>query len=131
MPVAVTNAAPSGTFPHHLALQAARERGFTVRVATYADGATQRMNLGSTSRSKVSLSLRLTPAEADTFDAFWDAHSGPHVPFYYYQPEETSPAFTPTPSGGTGRYIYRFDGKKSVTFVGNKALVDFALVQLT
>jgi hypothetical protein len=131
MPLAVTNAAPAGTFPAHLAQKWQRTRNFAGRINEYPDGSCQRAALASSSRSEIPISLRLQPAEVAAFRDFYQSVNGPHGSFYFYDPAETNPPFTSSPAGSTGRYVGRFKGPASFRSDKSFTYVDFVFVQLT
>ena len=78
------------------------------RINEYADGASQRSALLSMARRSWQLSKHLPPATMDTLRAFWVAQGT--APFYFYNPKETSPAFSYDATGAAtaGRYRVRF-----------------------
>jgi hypothetical protein len=65
-----------------------------------------------------------------TFRDFYDARKGPQQPFYFYDPWETNPKFTSTPSGGTGRYVVRFEGAWEQMVGPGRADAGISLVEL-
>ena len=78
------------------------------RINEYADGASQRSALLSIARRSWNLSKHLPPATMDSLRAFWVAQGT--APFYFYNPKETSPAFSYDATGAAtvGRYRVRF-----------------------
>jgi hypothetical protein len=58
----------------------------------------------------------LLPDEWSALRSFFYSHQG--MPFYFYNPRETVPAFSWDPSGmnTVGRYIVAFDGTWSETY---------------
>ena len=77
------------------------------RVNEYADGASQRSALLQIGRRSWQLSKHLPPATMDLLRAFWIAQGT--APFYFYNPKETSPAFSYDATGvaTAGRYRVR------------------------
>jgi len=78
------------------------------RINEYADGASQRTALLSIGRRSWQFSKHLSPAIMDLLRSFWIAQGT--APFYFYNPKETSPAFSydATGAAAAGRYRVRF-----------------------
>lgn len=107
----VANAAPVGVFPLALARKFTRKPAWLVRMNRYNSGEQQALPLVTTPRWAFEQEHGLTVAEAATLRAFHDDHQGRMIPFYMYVPSETSPRWTPDPTGAAtqGRYTVRFD----------------------
>jgi hypothetical protein len=132
MPGSISNAAPSTVMPWSLCKAFVRSMEFPVLDNEYKNGESQRSRLADTSRKTWKLSMRLTPTLLGQLRDFWDARNGPHQPFYFYDPFETSPEFSYDPTGTSlyGRYPVRFDGAWSQTVGLARIDVEISLVQL-
>jgi hypothetical protein len=101
----------------------------------YANGESQRrviLGVGN-SRKAWRLSKRLTSAQLATLRAFFEARRGGLEPFYFYDPWDTSPKFTPDPTGAatTGRYTVCFRGAWSQALrTGRLDVPDLELIEL-
>lgn len=110
MPGSVANAAPATVLPDTLSRAFARAFGWPVNVNEYRLGESQRAYLAGTSRKSWRLAKRLSASDLDDLRDFFEDRGGSTEPFYFYDPWETSPKFTPDPTGveTTGRYTVRF-----------------------
>jgi phage-related protein len=133
MPGPVANAAPSEVLPHSLCRTFARSQEYAVLDNEYRNGESQRSALVATSRKRWRLAKRLTPDAIEELGDFYDARHGPQEPFYFYDPYETSPKFTPDPTGQAipGRYTVRFEGSFDQSVGLGRADVEIQLVEIT
>ena len=133
MPASVANAAPSEVFPASLYSAFGRSQEYLVDVnEEYPDGSSQRAVRTSTSRKSWMLAKRITAAQLATLEAFYLARKGATEAFYFYDLWETSPLFTPDPTGAAviGRYTVRFDGYfESLMGIG-RVEAQFSIVEL-
>lgn len=130
MPGSMSNADPSTVLPWSLCKAFGHSREYVVIENEYVNGESQRHKLVETSRKSWRLSKRLTPGQLQTLRSFYDARKGPHQAFYFYDPTETIPKFTKTPSGTIGRYIVRFAGAWEQTIGIGRADAEISLIQL-
>jgi len=112
-------------------------REYPVLENEYKNGESQRSKLAATSRKRFVLSGRLAPTPLATLRAFYVARSGPHEPFYYYSPFETTPKFSYDPTNPTWaaanlavRYTVRFEGPWEQSVGMARADVQIVLVEL-
>jgi hypothetical protein len=107
MPGPINPATPIGTLPHALSTQFAESHSVQMNINEYHDGNSQRTALVTGSRRSWKLAQRLDPVHIGLLSDFWDsAKSGA---FYFYNPSETIPPYTQTPSGTVGQYLVRFN----------------------
>jgi hypothetical protein len=111
MPGNLQTVSPSGVMPYALCTAFSEAREYAQLQAQYHDGTTERSQLAQTSRKRFNLAQRLTASLAATLKAFWDAHQGGVVPFYFYNVIEG-------PYDGTGVATL---GRYTVVFRGNWA----------
>lgn len=130
MPGTIQNAAPATTFPQILAVAFTREHSREAYVNVYVDGESQRKCLVGNSRKRWQRTHRLTPTQVTTLRNFYDARGGPLEAFYFYDPAETSPAYTATPSGTQGRYTVRFEGDWSQQMSPGRGEVATVLIEV-
>jgi len=130
MPGSVANAAPSEVLPHSLCRAFARSQEYAVLDNEYRNGESQRSALVATSRKRWRQAKRLAPGALEDLRDFYDARHGPQEPFYFYDPYETSPKFTPNPSGSVGRYTVRFEGGFDQNIGLGRADVEIQLVEI-
>jgi hypothetical protein len=108
MPGSVSNALAATTLPFSLSTSFERSHTVELDINTYANGESQRTALASTSRKVWRLSKRLNAAKLTELREFYLARGGSLEAFVYYDPFETSPKFSQSPSGTPGRYVVRF-----------------------
>lgn len=132
MPGSVQNAAPLTVMPASLSRSYAHERAYPVVESEYRNGESQRSAHATNSRKRWRLAKRLTPIQLATLRDFYDARKGPTEPFYFYDPYETDPKFSPDPTGQTvaGRYTVRFAGEWSQSVDLGRADVNVELIEL-
>jgi len=131
MPGSIANAVPSTTLPVSLSTAFERIQELPVIVNEYRDGEPQVSRQADTSRIRWRLGKRLSAGALATLRTFYNARAGRHEAFYFYDPFETSPRFTLTPSGSTGRYTVRFDCDWSQSAdVGARLETEIVLVQV-
>jgi phage-related protein len=130
MPGSVANSAPATTMPFSLASAFSRSQTYELQQNDYANGESQRTVLAATSRKSWNLTKRLTAALMTELRDFYIARGGSLEPFYFYDPYETSPKFTTTPSGTQGRYPVRFEGEWSQQMGLARGDVGIVLVEL-
>ena len=130
MPGSVANAAPSKILPHSLSRAFARSEEYAALDNEYRNGESQRSALAATSRKRWRLAKRLAPDALEELRDFYDARHGPQEPFYFYDPYETSPKFTPNPTGSVGRYTVRFEGSFDQNIGMSRADVEIQLVEV-
>jgi len=132
MPSSVQNAAPTTVLPATLSRAFEHTREFLVSVNEYMDGSSQRGLLANTSRKRWRLAKRLMPVKMAELRAFYEARSGPHEAFYFYDPYESNPRFSYDPTGATvqGRYTVRFDGGWSQAMGLARGDVEIQLIEV-
>jgi hypothetical protein len=136
MPGSVANAAPTTVLPWSLCKAFSHSREYAVNDNEYRDGSSQRgLFVGllvATSRKSWKTSRRLTPSTLAAFRTFYDARKGPHQPFYFYNPWETSPKFSYDATGvkTTGRYTVRFVGTWEQMVGLGRADVNIAIIEI-
>ena len=130
MPGSVANAAPSEVLPHSLCRAFARSQEYAALDNEYRNGESQRSALATTSRKRWRLAKRLAPGALEDLRDFYDARHGPQEPFYFYDPYETSPKFTPDPTGLAGRYTVRFNGDWQQSCGPGRSDVQIELVEV-
>jgi phage-related protein len=130
MPGSVQNAAPTTTLPQTIASAFQRSHEWSALLNEYADGESQRKALTATARRAWKLTKRLPAADLTALRAFFIARGGPTEPFYFFDPYETSPKFTLTPSGTQGRYTVRFAGNFSQSVDRARGEVAIELVEV-
>lgn len=107
MPGTILPPNPVDTLPFSLSTKFSEQRGLDINSNMYADGSCDRNPLMASGRRKWSISKRLSIANLQTLGDFWLAHRA--APFYFYNPHETDPPFSHSPSGDAGRYVVRFN----------------------
>lgn len=132
MPGSVVLAQPVGVLPATLSRAFVHAREYPVVVNEYRDGASQRSVQSSTSRKRWRLDKRLTVDELDDLVEFYLDHKGPTVPFYFYDPWETSPKYSHDPSGAAteGRSTVRFEGGMAEAVGIALSDVSFSIVEV-
>ena len=132
MPGSVQVAAPTYVLPLSLSSALTESREYPVLQNTYAQGESQRTVQSSVSRKQFKLGKRLTPSQAATLRAFYEARKGSLQAFYHYHPYETSPLFSYDPTGAatTGRYTVRFEGEWSQETGLGRSDVAISLVEV-
>ena len=132
MPGSVQNAAPATVLPLSLCKSFVHERVYPLIENEYKNGESQRSALVTISRKRWRLAKRLAPDALEDLRDFYDARHGPQGPFYFYDPYETSPKFTPDPTGQAipGRYTVRFEGGFDQSTGMGRADVEIQLVEV-
>ena len=132
MPGSVANAAPASVLPNSLSSAFVHSREYPVIDNEYRNGESQRSPQATTSRKRWTLTKRLTPSQLATLRAFYDARSGTHEPFYFYDPYETNPKFSYDPTGAavTGRYTVRFNSDWNQSVSPGRSDVQLELIEL-
>jgi hypothetical protein len=113
MPGSVNPAVSIGTLPHSVSTKFTEAHGIPMSINEYHDGASQRTALASEGRRTWKLSKRLDVVNLALLRSFWESAKG--GAFYFYNPPETIPPYTPTPSGTAGQYLVRFNNDWSQT----------------
>ena len=133
MPGSIQNAAPATVLPHSLCRAFVHEREYPILDNEYRNGESQRSAQASNSRKRWRLAKRLTPAQLAALRDFYDARKGPAEPFYFYDPYETNPKFSPDPTGqaAAGRYAVRFAGEWSQSVSLGRADVSIELIEVS
>ena len=118
--------------PQSLSRVFVHSREYPVQVNEYRNGESQRGRLADTSRKHWRLRKRLAPADLQALRDFYDARKGPQEPFYFYDPYETSPKFSPDPTGQAiaGRYTVRFAGEWNQSVSLGRSDVSIELIEL-
>ena len=132
MPGSVQSAAPSTVFPQSLCRAFVHDRAYPMAENDYKNGESQRSVLATTSRKQWRWAKRLTPAQLQALRDFYEARKGPHEPFYFYDPYETSPKFSYDPAGQAtqGRYTVRFNSEWNQSAGPGRADVSIELIEL-
>src|ERR1041385_2140286 len=96
MPGNLDAAAPTGVLPQNIFSSFVESRSYPVLSANYHDGTYERSIVEDGINAPASLrtwkaEARNTPAALATLRAFWDAHGGGLIPFYFYNPFEPVP----------------------------------------
>jgi hypothetical protein len=132
MPGSVANAAPDDILPWSLCRTFAHSREFAVLDNEYKNGESQRSLLVATSRKSWKTTRRLTPTQLADFRDFYDDMDGPHKPFWFYDPWDTSPKFSYDENGSspTGRYTVRFAGNWEQMVDIARGEVEITLIEL-
>ena len=131
-PGSVQNATPATVLPQSLSRAFAHERTYPLIHNEYKNGESQRSVETSTSRQRWRLAKRLTPAQLQALQAFYEARNGPAEPFYFYDPYETNPKFSYDPAGQAvqGRHTVRFNCEWSQSVSPGRAEVEIELVEI-
>src|SRR6266404_8558509 len=121
MPGNVSSSSPTTVLPASLYTALVEVATYAAIANDYRQGENQRDVRVSADRRAWRFSKRLTYAQWNTLRTFYLARKGNTEAFYFYNPHETSPRFTPDPTGvaTTGRYTVRFDGALSISFTNN------------
>jgi hypothetical protein len=132
MPGSVQNAAPLTVMPPSLSRSFAHERAYPAIDSEYRNDESQRSVQATNSRKRWRLAKRLTPTQLASLRDFYDARKGPTEPFYFYDPYETNPKFSPDPTGQAvaGRYTVRFAGEWNQSVDLGRADVNVDLIEL-
>jgi hypothetical protein len=131
MPQSVPNAVPATVLPVSLSTAFERIQELPVVINEYRDGEPQLSRQAETSRVSWRLGKRLSAGALATLRTFHNARNGRQEAFYFYDPFETSPRFTLSPSGTTGRYTVRFDSDWSQSAgVGARLETEMVLIQV-
>jgi hypothetical protein len=105
MPGVIGAAVAVATFPVNLSTKFVETHAVLANLNEYSDGSSQRKSLVLGGRRSWKLAKRLVPAEMVQLRTFWEDHTADA--FNFYNPFETIPPFSRTPSG-SGLYIVRF-----------------------
>lgn len=120
---------PKGTLPTSLATKFTETHAAQVNINEYHDGSSHRFALVTSGRRKWTLSKRLTAFQIALLRDFQNTING--GAFYFYNPSETIPPFSPNPIGTAGLYLVRFNNDWSqVSRVGRSDL-DIELMEVT
>jgi hypothetical protein len=132
MPGSVQNAAPGAVLPLSLSTAFVHTREYSIIGNDYRNGESQRSRQASTSRKRWTLSKRLTPAQLQSLRDFYEARSGSHEPFYFYDTYDASPRFSYDSTGQSlnGRYVVRFDCEWSQSVGPGRSDVQIQLIEL-
>jgi hypothetical protein len=106
MPGVIGAAVAVATFPVNLSTKFVETHTVLANLNEYSDGSSQRKSLVLGGRRSWKLAKRLVPAEMVQLRTFWEDHTADA--FNFYNPFETIPPFSRTPTGGSGLYIVRF-----------------------
>jgi hypothetical protein len=106
MPGVIGAAVAVATFPVNLSTKFVETHTVLANLNEYSDGSSQRKSLVLGGRRSWKLAKRLVPAETVQLRTFWEDHTADA--FNFYNPFETIPPFSRTPTGGSGLYIVRF-----------------------
>lgn len=130
MPGIVRGAVSTGVLPFSLSTAFHESHTVQVRRNEYHGGEIQCAAIVTQPRRTWKLSKRLTPAQLVTLRNFVEAH--PADAFYFYNPTETSPAFSWDATGAAtaGRYLVRFNSDWSQTMDIALGNVDVELVEV-
>lgn len=112
MPIGVVAGAVAvGVMPWKLARSFVRSQSFPLITNHYRNGEQQVRALAVGNRKLWEIEVALTAANLTALRDFYVAHSGPLIPFLFYDVTETSPAFSYDATGiaSTGRWTVRFD----------------------
>jgi len=112
MPGSVQNASPVAVLPWSLSVAFVRSQEYPVLENEYRNGESQRSVEATNSRKAWRRHLRLALSQLAVLLSFYMEHHGPLIPFYFYDPYETSPKFSYDATGQSlaGRYTVRFGG---------------------
>jgi hypothetical protein len=96
----------------------------------YPDGSSDRWPLVEGPRHFFRITRRVTGDDYNTLWTFFKAHLT--TPFWFYNPRETTPPFTPDPTGAAtdGRYMVVFDGNWSDMFNLGRTEVSLGLREI-
>lgn len=130
----VDYAAAVGVLPWNLCRRFTRSQVYQVRENRYPDGQSQRDLLTETSRKAWQLTIPLAPDELTELRTFYEEHAGGHIPFTFYDVNETAPAwhYDDTGVAVSGKYTCRFDSPWDQNMgVGYlRATVDLRIVEV-
>jgi hypothetical protein len=111
----VRSAIPTAVLPLSLSRAFVESQAYPARVNEYHDGSSQRTAMLASARRSWQLAKHLPAASMSDLLDFWQAQG--IGGFYFYNPKETSPAFSCDPTGAAvaGRYRVRFASAWSQT----------------
>lgn len=109
--------------PYSLSIQFSESHSIQMDINEYHDGRSQRTALAVSARRSWKIAKRLDPTSLVALRTFFDAAKG--GAFFFYNPSETVPPYSPNPSGTVGRYLVRFNSDWSQT--NNIARIDTAI----
>lgn len=110
MPGGIQTYTPTVTMAGNLCFAFQRSQNYLCYSNPYASGEVERAMAVTSSRKHWRLRFRLPSSLMQALRLFYEQRYGPLVPFYFYDVYETSPKFTPDPTGvaTAGRYKARF-----------------------
>jgi len=109
----VLNASPTGVLPQTLCTSFEEQSAFLELQSLYHDATVQRSRLSTYPRHTFKLARRLNATDLATLLAFYEAHQGGLIPFYFYNPFDATPPgsnFDATGASTAGRYTVVFHG---------------------
>ena len=126
MPGVIANPVLVGVFPQSLSTKFVSSNRYESLEAEYHDGTTERSSLVSAGRRTWTMSKRLTPAEASTLRAWFDAHTADA--FYFYDLREGT--WDPSGVSVAGRYMVRFDSDFAQTMTVPRLDLSVTLIEI-
>jgi hypothetical protein len=132
MPGAVEVASPIGVMPVTLSTQFSRMLTYEGISNQFADGSVIASALVGAPRGQWNIPKRLTATQYNALLAWFTSTKGMQIPFYFYDPFETSPLFTSDPTGValTGRYIVRLNNNLSQVIDLGRTTVQCSLIEV-
>ncbi len=132
MPGSVANATVATVMPAGLCRLFERTDEWAAWSNRLRDGREIVTSRTSTARRSWALVRRMTAAQLSALELFYVARRGSAEPFWFYDPWETSPKFSPDPTGTAtaGRYAVRFEGQFSVEMNWPRHFAEFRLVEV-
>lgn len=88
MPGNVRAAVPVGSLPEGLCSSFVRTRAWSANVNVYRDGRSEGGSLAGTESNTWQLAKSLTPAAMEQLRQFYLDHHGPHIAFWFTDPED-------------------------------------------
>lgn len=129
MPGVVRGAVAVGTLPLSLSTKFTESHAVQVNINEYHDGTSQRLALVNGGRRTWKLAKRLDVRNLGLLRAFCAAVQG--GAFFFFNPSETSPAFSHSPSGAPGMYLVRFNNDWSQINGMGRSGCDLEIIEVT
>lgn len=133
MPAPVPNAAATLVLPFALCRTFRQTRTYPVLVNLYANGESIREIEATNSRRNWDLAMRLTPTQMTAMRDFFDSVRGGLIPFFFYDPFESTPYFNYDATGASlnGRFTVVFTTPWQQSMGLGRGDASFSLIEMS